>query len=99
MAKINANISIETEDAVLTEISKSVLNYLAGRDGRGSGNTIVPSKSSKTSKVKPNDGAKKEAVELLKKGKTVDEVAATTGLRKPVVRAYKAHITMGTYKA
>ncbi len=41
--------------------------------------------------------AKQQAIQLLKAGRSVDEVVKTTGLKKPTIRAYKAHLTMGTY--
>lgn len=40
---------------------------------------------------------KQRAIQLLKEGKSTEEVARLTNLCVPTVRAYKAHITMGTY--
>lgn len=41
--------------------------------------------------------AKAQAVKMLKAGYATEAITVKTGLRAPVIRAYKAHITMGTY--
>jgi DNA-binding NarL/FixJ family response regulator len=41
---------------------------------------------------------KNSAIQLLNSGISTEEVAKATGLKESTVRAYKAHLTMGTYK-
>jgi DNA-binding NarL/FixJ family response regulator len=45
-----------------------------------------------------NGSVKYKAIQMLKSGVSTEKVAASTGLKKSTVMAYKAHLTMGTYK-
>lgn len=99
MAEVSINI--KTEDKTLLEIGRDVLDYLKCRPGvkvcPAASSEQVPSVSLKVNQVKVDDEKKKEAVRLLKSGVDFKTAAAKTGLSPNVVRAYKAHITMGTY--
>ncbi|MBI5327001.1 MAG: hypothetical protein HZB80_01735 [Deltaproteobacteria bacterium] len=92
MAEVN--ITIKTEDKTLLELGNRVLDYLAARDNNMA---TSPAPGVKVNQNKVDDEKKKEAVRLLKSGMDANTAAAKTGLSPNVVRAYKAHITMGTY--
>lgn len=90
-------ITIQTADETLVRIGSRVLEFLS-TNSAGNGN-----KSEKKVERKSHAGngmeaeVKTEAIELLKQGVTTEAVSKKTGLPMPKVRAYKAHITMGTY--
>lgn len=62
-------------------------------------NTVVNNKPVDTKPAAtPSDNIKQASVSMLREGKSVADVMAATGLSRGTVAAYKAHITMGTYK-
>lgn len=83
-------ITIQTADETLVRIGSSVLALLSLNSTKK-----VVTKGRENGKN--NTEGKTEAIELLKQGVATEEVAKKTGLSMPKVRAYKAHITMGTY--
>lgn len=47
--------------------------------------------------IKTTKKNKQKAIELLKKGRPYEEITKETGFSMAQIRAFKAHITMGTY--
>lgn len=88
-------LTIKTHDEVFF---KKIFRTLSAIGGNGNGNALKIETEKKNSGYSDDYIEKKKlAISLLKNEKSCEEIARLTGFTLQQVRAFKAHLNMGTY--